>query len=334
MRIVSLLPSATEIVAALGLGDQLVAITHECDYPPEVVAGKPVVTSSLIPKTTTEPFGGEEGDEPPPPSAAEIDRIVRAALESGESLYQIDIELLRELKPDLIITQGLCDVCAVSHKAVVAAVEALGPEVMVLDLQPINLAQVLESFRQVGAATGRTAEAEVLITLVQARWDAVRTRAAKAMYRPRTLLLEWPDPPFTSGHWNPELLALANGGAAPWDESGTPSRTLSWDEINAFAPEMIVLLACGMDAYRALDESYALLDAPHWFDLLAVKNGECYAVDGNAYFNRPGPRLAESAEILATILHPEIFTEMLPPYSVQRFDNELFVPMEDEEVTP
>jgi iron complex transport system substrate-binding protein len=144
-------------------------------------------------------------------------------------------------------------------------------------------------------------------------------------------LLEWPDPPFTSGHWNPELLALANGTPGPWDAAGTPSRTLTWDEINAFAPEMVVLLACGMDAYRALDESYALLDAPGWFDLPAVKNGECYAVDGSAYFNRPGPRLAESAEILATILHPETFTEMLPAYSVQRFDNELFQPLEDEE---
>ncbi|MES2464520.1 MAG: cobalamin-binding protein [Armatimonadota bacterium] len=331
MRIVSLLPSATEIAAALGLGDQLVAVTHECDYPPDAVAGKPVVTSSLIPKTTTEPFDGEEGEEPPPPSAYEIDRIVREALASGESLYRIDIDLMRDLKPDLILTQGLCDVCAVSHKAVVAAVDALGPDVKVLDLQPTNLAEVLESFRQVGAATGREAEAEALVISVQGRWDAVRDKAAKAPDRPRTLLLEWPEPPFTSGHWNPELLALANGEPAPWDAVGTPSRTLTWDEISAFAPEMVVLLACGMDAYRALDESYALLDAPQWFELPAVKNGECYAVDGNAYFNRPGPRLTESAEILATILHPETFTDMLPAYSVQRFDNELFEPLEDEE---
>jgi iron complex transport system substrate-binding protein len=333
VRIVSLLPSATEIAAALGLGDQLVAVSHECDYPPEIVAGKPVVTSSLVPKVTSEPFDGEEGAEPPPPSAAEIDRIVRDALANGESLYRIDIDLLRELKPDLVLTQGLCDVCAVSHKAVVAAVEALGPDVTVLDLQPTDLATVLDSFRQVGAATGREAEAESLAASVQSRWDAVREKSARAAERPRTLLLEWPDPPFTSGHWNPELLMLANGAAGPWDTVGAPSRTLTWDEINAFAPEMVVLLACGMDAYRALDESYALLDAPGWFDLPAVKNGECYAVDGSAYFNRPGPRLAESAEILATILHPEIFTEMLPAYSVQRFDNELFVPVEDEETT-
>jgi iron complex transport system substrate-binding protein len=331
LRIVSLLPSATEIVAALGLGDQLVAVTHECDYPPEIVADKPVVTSSLVPKITTEPYDAEAWSEPPPPSAAEIDRIVREALASGASLYQIDIELLKELKPDLILTQGLCDVCAVSHKAVVAAVEALGPDVAVIDLQPTNLAEVLESFRQVGTATGREGEAEVLATSVQARWDAVRSKAAKALESPRTLLLEWPEPLFTAGHWNPELLALANGAPGPWDETGTPSRTLTWDEVEAFAPEMIVLLACGMDAYRALDESYALLDHPGWFELPAVKNGECYAVDGNAYFNRPGPRLAESAEILATILHPELFTDMLPAYSVQRFDNELFVPTEDEE---
>ncbi len=330
MRIISLLPSATEIAVALGLGDQLVGVSHECDYPPDVVAGKPVVTSSLVPKTATEPFDGEEGEEPPP-SAQEIDRIVREALANGESLYRIDIDLLRELKPDIILTQGLCDVCAVSHKAVVAAVNALGPDVTVLDLQPTDLATVLESFRQVGAATGKESEADALVASVQARWDAVREKASRATDRPKTLLLEWPDPPFTSGHWNPEFLALANGEPAPWDETGTPSRTLTWNEIADFAPEMVVLLACGMDAYRALDESYAFLDVPQWFDLPAVKNGECYTVDGNAYFNRPGPRLAESAEILATILHPDLFTNMLPAYSVQRFDNELFEPLEDDE---
>ncbi|MBC8101931.1 MAG: cobalamin-binding protein [Cytophagales bacterium] len=331
MRIVSLLPSATEIVAALGLGDQLVAVTHECDYPPDLVAGKPVVTASIIPKTTSSPsLEGEEGDEPLPPNAGEIDRFVREALASGESLYRIDLDLLRDLKPDLLITQGLCDVCAVNHKAVVQAVEALGPGVQVIDLQPTTLAEVLESFRQVGAATDRAEAAEALAVLVRGRWEAVRQSAARATEHPRTLLLEWPDPPFTAGHWNPELLALANGEPAPWDTVGVASRTLHWDEIRAFAPEMIVLLACGMDAYRALDEAYALLDVPGWFDLPAVRNGECYAVDGNAFFNRPGPRLAESAEILATILHPERFTDMLPPYSVQRFDSEMLEAQESE----
>ena len=328
MRIVSLLPSATEIVAALGLGDQLVGISHECDYPAQIVADKPIVTSSIVPPLVPAEDGDATADENGmrPPTAAEIDTIVRAALAQGESIYRIDIDRLRELKPDLLLTQGLCDVCAVSHKAVVSAVEALGSSVQVLDLQPTSLAEVLESFRQVGATTGRDAEAEALVASVQARWDTVREKAARAPERPKTLLLEWPEPLFTAGHWNPELLALAGGGTAPWDTPGAPSRTLEWADVQTFSPEMIVLIACGMDAYRALDEAYALGDAPGWFDLPAVRNGECYTADGNAYFNRPGPRLAESAEILATILHPDLFTEMLPPYSVQRFDNELLEP--------
>lgn len=326
LRIVSLLPSATEIVCALGLGDQFVGVTHECDFPAEIVTNKPVVTSSIL--TAPEPSGDEEESDAaePPQSALEIDEQVRAALASGESLYRIDLDLLRSLKPDLILTQALCDVCAVSHKAVVAAVEALGASVSALNLAPTTLPEVLESFRQVGKATGTKAQAEALIAQTRSRWDRVRERAAAAPERPRTLLLEWPDPPFSAGHWNPELLALANGIGGPWDVAGKPSRTLTWDEINAFAPEMIVLIACGFDVDRAVYEAYALPDAPGWFDLPAVRDGECYAVDGNAYFNRPGPRLAESAEILATVLHPETFTEMLPAYAVRRFPNDLLEP--------
>jgi iron complex transport system substrate-binding protein len=320
LRIVSLLPSATEIVCALGLEESLVGITHECDYPPRV-KGKPVVTSSVLP--TPHGDGDAEGEETAPLAASEIDARVREALAAGESLYRIDLLLLRSLKPDLLLTQGLCDVCAVTHRAVVAAADALGSTAKVLDLAPTNLAGVLETFREVGAATGRDGEASELVARTQARWDAVHDKAAGTVERPKTLLLEWPDPPFSAGHWNPELLVLAAGVGGPWDELGVPSRTLTWDEIRDFGPEMLVLLACGFGAYRALDEAYALTDAPGWFDLPAVKQGECYAVDGNAYFNRPGPRLAESAEILATVLHPETFTEMLPPYAVQRFPNDL-----------
>jgi iron complex transport system substrate-binding protein len=294
----------------------LVGITHECDFP-VTIAGKPVVTSSVIPTAQ---------DTENPLTAEEIDQRVRMALENGESLYRIDNELLRQLKPDLLITQGLCDVCAVNHSVVKATVEALGVDVPVLDLAPTNLAEVLQTFRQVGEATGKTTEAETLITKTQERWEKVREVASTAPERPKTLLLEWTDPPFSAGHWNPELLQLAQGRAAPWDSVGVPSRTLTWDEILAFQPEMIVLMACGFDAYRALDEAFVLpvlAGGEAWFNLPAVQNGDCYAVDGNAYFNRPGPRLAESAEILATILHPELFTEMMPPYSAQRFAEEL-----------
>ena len=330
MRIVSLVPSATEIVAALGLGDELFGISHVCDYPAAAVAGRAVVTSSLLPRAVHPADDDDEAlrdaDPAQTPTAAEIHERVRAALEKGEALYRVDTDLLRSLNPDLVITQGLCDVCAVTHQAAVAAADAVGTGVPVLDLSPTSLMEVYATFLQVGAATGREREAAALATSVQARWDAVRERVATVTERPRTLLLEWPDPIFSAGHWNPDLLAIAGGVGGPWDVAGEPSRVLSWEEVRAFAPEMIILIACGMDAYRALEEAYALPDAPGWFDLPAVRNGECYAADGSAYFNRPGPRLAESAEILATILHPETFTAMLPPYSVQRFSNDLLDP--------
>lgn len=315
MRIVSLLPSATEIVCALGLGEQLVGVTHECDYPPEIVAGKPVLTASAIDHTAA--------------SAREIDERVRALLASGESLYTLDTEQLRDLQPDLLLTQALCDVCAVAHKMVVQAVETVSPDTRVLNLEPTNLEGVLGTIREVGAATGREAEAEALIAGLSRRLDQVREKTAGVPQRPRTLLLEWTEPPFSAGHWNPELLQIAGGVGGPWERAGEPSRTLTWDEIAAFAPEMLVLLPCGFDVNRAIEEADALRHAPGWFNLPAVQAGECYAVDGNAYFNRPGPRLIESCEILATILHPEIFTEMLPPYSVRRFPNDLLEP-EDE----
>ena len=317
MRIVSLLPSATEIVCALGLTEELVGVSHECDWP-VAVRSKPIVTSSILPKP--------ENEDDEPLTAQEIDARVRAALDAGESLYRIDIELLRSLKPDIVLTQGLCDVCAVNHKAVVAAADALGDSVKILDLAPTTLMTVLETFRQVGEATGRGAQAEELIAQTQARWEAVREKAAGAGEPIRTLLLEWPEPLFTAGHWNPELLTLAGGVGGVWDQPGVSSRTLEWEAVQAFAPEMLILVACGFDAYRALDEAWALSELPGWYDLPAVREGECYAADGSAYFNRPGPRLAESAEILATILRPEIFTEMLPPYSVQRFPEELLQP--------
>ena len=329
MRIVSLLPSATEIVCALGLAADLVGITHECDFPSEITHLPRLTSAPALEAARSE--AGDHDDETEPLSAREIDEKVRAALEAGESLYHIDHDLLRSLRPDLILTQGLCDVCAVNHAVVCSAVDALGDvPVTVLDLAPTSLDGVLETFKQVGAATEKTAEAEALVAQTKMRWQTVREKASGAGPPVKTLLLEWPDPPFSSGHWNPELLQIAGGVGGPWDVPETASRTLTWQEIADFAPDVVVLMACGWDAARAEYEAYAFLDVPEWFDLPAVKNADCYAVDGNAYFNRPGPRLAESAEILATILHPEAFTEMLPPYSVRLFPDDLLTLPEDE----
>jgi iron complex transport system substrate-binding protein len=325
MRIVSLSPSATEILCALGLESSLVGVSHECDWPISV-RDLPRLTRSLLPETQI-----DEDGEILELSALEIDNAVREAVASGESLFTIDIELLRELKPDLLVTQGLCNVCAVHHKTALIASEALDKAAgaMVLDLSPTTLAEVLETFRQIGTATQRDAEAESLIAKTKNRWDAVREKTQTIGELPRTLLLEWPEPSFSAGHWNPELLQIAGGMLAPWDIVGKPSRVLDWTEVLEFNPEYIVLIACGFDAYRSLDEAWPLSELPGWYDLPAVRNGDCYAADGNAFFNRPGPRLADSAEILATILRPEVFTDMLPPYSVQRFPDEMLVRIED-----
>ena len=317
LRIASLVPFATEIVCALGLRDSLVAVSHVCDYPPSVKELPAVTaqTAALAPHSETD----EDGDPVVVPlSAGEMDAIVR----SGVSLYTINTATLRELSPTVIFTQGLCDVCAVSHVATLEAVRELGDSVQIIDLSPTHIAGVLDAIRTVGAATGRDAEAAELVSEMIARFESVKLSAMDSPNRPRVLLLEWPEPLFCAGHWSPELLGFANAVAAPWDKPGAPSRVIAWNDVLRFDPEVIILAACGMDAERGAWESTTLTDLPGWFELPAVRTGDCYAVDGNAYFNRPGPRLADSAELLATILHPETIQTPVPPYSVSRFPPE------------
>ena len=320
-RIASLVPFATEIVCALGLRDFLIAVSHVCDYPPSVKELPAVTaqTAALAPHTETD----EDGDPVAVPlSAGEIDAAVR----SGAPLYTVDTARLRELAPTIIFTQGLCDVCAVSHIATLEATRELGGDAQIVDLSPTNIAGVLDTIRTVGVATGRETEAAELVSEMIARFEEVKLSAMDSPNRPRVLLLEWPEPLFCAGHWSPELLDFANAIAAPWDTPGAPSRVLDWDDILRFDPEVIVLAACGMDAERGAWESTTLTDLPGWFELPAVRSGDCYAVDGNAYFNRPGPRLADSAELLAAILHPETIQSGVPPYSVSRFPPESLTP--------
>ncbi|MFN3690416.1 MAG: cobalamin-binding protein [Fimbriimonadales bacterium] len=284
MRIVSLLPSATEMVYALGLGESLVARSHECAYPPEVES-VPVITYSLIP-----------ADLP----SREIDRMVSETLMTHATLYGLNLELLQALEPDLLITQALCDVCAVSFNSVQEAVARLSPRTRVLNLEPTTLQGVIDTFQQVADAAGVPERGQTLVAQFQERIERVRRRAHS---RPpvRITFLEWVDPPFACGHWTPELVALA-GGVDGHGKAGHPSRRLEWREVLEWQPEAIVIACCGFTVERTLQDMPALERMPGWSELPAVRRGAIFITDGNAYFSRPGPRLADSLEWLASQL--------------------------------
>ena len=291
MRIVSLLPSTTEIVCALGLEDALVGITHECDYPASVL-GKPRLTASRISQETM--------------TSAEIDHAVRSQLDGHGSIYDLDEVRLRELNPDLILTQELCDVCAVSYQTVQRAARLFAAEVRVVSLEPNTIGDILENIRLVGELTGRESEAGKLVDDLKARLDRVKELTAHIDRRPRTLMLEWLEPAFAPGHWVPEQVALA-GGEQGFGQAGRPSTTTTAEEIRAYAPEVIVLIPCGYYKEDILRQLPSANLPAGWNELPAVKNGEVWATDATSYFSRPGPRVVEGVEILARILHPEIF---------------------------
>lgn len=292
MRIVSLLPSATEIVCALGLESQLVGVTHECDHPAAVRA-LPKVTRTLIPSDA---------------SSHAIDALVRERLATRAALYTLDLATLGALAPDLIVTQALCDVCAVAEDEVRAAACALPGAPQVLNLEPQTLAEVLDALRMVGRATGTEDRAEEMVAALAARVEAVRARAG--VERPRVLLLEWIDPPFSAGHWNPELVAIA-GGVPVLGVAGERSRTLAWPEVIAAAPEVVLVSCCGFDVERTRRDLPLLDLVPGWHDLPAVRHGRVWVTDGNQFFSRPGPRLVESLELLAHAIDPA--RHPLPP---------------------
>jgi iron complex transport system substrate-binding protein len=284
-RIVSLLPSATEIVYALGLGDRLVGVTHECDYP-AAARSKPQLTASALPHAA---------------NSAEIDRHVRASLHAGSSLYSLDSDLLERLAPDLIITQELCEVCAVSYEIVARAAKRLRGDPRLISLEPSSLEDLYANVATVGALTGAAGAADALVASLRARAENLRARVA-GRPRPRTLVLEWTDPPMSGGHWTPELVELA-GGEPLLANPGANSQVIAWDAIRAADPDVVLIAPCGyaMDATR---RAIAELDAvPAFRALRAYATGRIVAIDGNAYVNRPGPRLIDSAEIFADALH-------------------------------
>jgi iron complex transport system substrate-binding protein len=290
-RIVSLLPSATEIVCALGLEDALVGVTHECDYP-AVVVGKPQLTASRISHQTM--------------TSAEIEHAVRSQLDGHGSIYDLDEAALRALRPDLVITQELCDVCAVSYKQVEGAARLFDTDVRVVSLEPNTIADIFSNIRTIGGLTGREAEAERVVAELATRLDALALALPEVETRPRTFVLEWLEPPYVPGHWVPEQIALAGGDHA-FGHAGRPSTKTTPEAIRAYAPEVIVLAPCG---YYKEDTLGALKTARFpagWHELPAVARGEVWAVDATAYFSRPGPRVVTGAELLARIIHPELF---------------------------
>jgi iron complex transport system substrate-binding protein len=289
VRICSLLPSTTEIVYALDLGDDLVAVTHECDYP-AAAATKPRITRS---KVASERLNSRE-----------IDALVHDHLHDHRGLYHLDRDMLERLNPDLILTQELCDVCAVSYEAVQAAVRTLYGERTILSLEPTRLAEVLEAIGRVGGVTGREEAAAALVARLQQEIHEITAAVEDVAGRPRVACLEWLDPPWAGGHWVPEMVRLA-GGEDPLGEAGSPSVRITWERVLNANPDVIVLMPCGFSVERALAEFDADSLPAAWRDLPAVRDGRVYAVNANAYFSRPGPRLVRGLRILAHILHPD-----------------------------
>ncbi|MGR9089465.1 MAG: cobalamin-binding protein [Gammaproteobacteria bacterium] len=289
MRIVSLLPSATEFICALGLREQLVGVSHECDYPHSVV-GLPVVTRTRMDHNAT---------------SREIDEQVRRELESNQALYSLNDDVLAALAPDLIVTQSLCDVCAVAEADVSAAACTLPRAPAIFNLQPMNLGDVLATTIALADAAASHAAGENLRREMTARIDSVRARSAAIPMeaQPRVVFLEWVDPPFNAGHWTPEIIHIA-GGIPLLGAAGKPSSTISWDAVAAAEPDHIVIGCCGFDIARAQREIDRLMQDPGHPAGETLDRTRVSFVDGNAYFNRPGPRLVDSLELMAHVLHP------------------------------
>ncbi len=298
MRIVSLVPSATEMLFALGLGEDVVGVTHECDYPHD---------AQVLPKVTRDVL-------PAGLSAAEIDAAVKERTLAGESIYQLDADALHDLEPDLIVTQALCSVCAVSYDDVRAIAEEIETHPRVVSLDPRTVGEVLGDVRTLAQLTDRKDQAVDLVRDASARIDRVRL-AVRGARRPRVAALEWLDPPFAAGHWTPQLIEYA-GGEDVLGFAGEKSEETDWPVVEAAQPDVVVVMPCGFDAEIAHREAEM-----HRDELVRVGAGEVVAVDAAAYFSRPGPRIIDGLELLAHILHPEKFPD--PPEGARAFTVEL-----------
>jgi iron complex transport system substrate-binding protein len=300
MRIAALLPSATEIVCALGLADNLVGVSHECDHPPEIV-GRTVLTEPKI-----DPRG----------RSGEIDASVRALVRDGLSVYRIKEDALRAARPDLIVTQEQCEVCAVSfadvQRATATWLQADGTTIV--SLKPNRLADVLDDIERVAAAARCADAGREVVSRMRQRLDALRERAGFVHSRPRVACIEWLDPLMVAGNWVPELVELG-GGTYDFVAAGAHSKTITWDELVAARPDVLIVMPCGFTLEQTRRELPELLNRPEWQALPAVRDRRAYSVDGNAYLNRPGPRIVESAELLAGLIQPSFFASRIPPGS-------------------
>jgi iron complex transport system substrate-binding protein len=300
MRIVSLLPSATEIVCAIGLADDLVGVTHECDFPPEAV-GKPIITRSVHDLSAT--------------SSRDIHRLVSASVHGGSSLYALDEDALAAARPELILTQELCRVCAVSYREVNEVARAIDSDIVVISLEPTSIEGVLNTITTVGAMAEAEDAAIDLVESLRERLGAVeaqvQARRDDGRRAPRVVGLEWLDPPFAVGHWVPEQIRRAGG----WDllgSDGQPSSQTTWDAIGEVDPEVLLLMPCGYHLVETV-EKWARTPRPAGYpELAAVRGDQIFALDGSAYFSRPGPRIIDGIELLAEIFDPDAFVDLAP----------------------
>ena len=294
-RIVSLFPAATEIAAALGLMDQIVGVSHECDFPKE---------ANQRPRVTHCPV--HDADL----TSREVDEWVRRALRETSTIYTIDEPLLRSVRPDVILTQKLCDVCAVGYGTVAKLAQTLPGPPQVVNLEPSSLSDIFDDIRRVAEVCDVPDTGDKIITQLLNRVEVVRRRANTIVHRPRCFLMEWIDPPFCSGHWGPELVEIA-GGYDPLGRKHQPSAQIEWPEVLAVQPESMVLALCGYNIDRARRDYEVLRRFPDFDSILAARRDQIYLVNASAYFARPGPRIVDSLEILAGILHPTEFREFV-----------------------
>ncbi len=288
MRIASFLPGATEIAFALGLGDEIVGVSHECDYPSEA-REKPVLVRSLV---TTDAL-----------SPSEIHSAVGERVARRQPLYEVDLEALRAASPDLVLAQELCDVCATPWATVLDTVTKVNPQAKFVNYSPKRITQVFEDICRIAAAAGCAMAGQVLTMRLRSRVNEIRSRSQGSGSLPRVVCLEWTDPLIVAGHWVPEMIRHI-GAMDPLGEEGKPARRVEWEDVVKAKPEVLIVMPCGFDAEHALAQIPRLAAMPGWADLPCVKRPRVWAVDAGSYFSRPGPRLVEGIEILGKILHP------------------------------